>query len=341
MGSPLISIVIVNWNTKGLLLECIGSITNDCKRLKTEIIVSDNASTDGSADAVRTAFPDVKLLLNSDNLGFAGGNNLGIKECSGEYVCLVNTDVEILSGCFSGLLNFIENNPDVGIVGPQALYADKKVQITARKEVRWFNSFLHLFWVDTFFPSLTRYSQKKIEEVDIVSGCFWMIRRKALEDTGLLDHSFFFYGEDRDYCKRMWIAGWKVVYNPECKIIHYEGGSSKARPLGYYLQLERAYIEFWRKYHSRLSNLIYYLFRIVYHATRAIVNIGAYICGSMGNNRQKEKAIRHLSCVRMLLAGEKPVMVLSTAGSNTVKSSSALTGHKRERLAGKLTSAKY
>lgn len=307
MESPTLSIIIVNWNTRELLLKCIRSIIDDCRGITTEIIISDNASTDGSADAVRRDFPDIKVINNSVNLGFAGGNNVGIKESRGAYICLVNSDVEIISGCFSGLLRYMKSNPLVGIAGPKAVYPDKQVQITARKEVGWLNSILQMLWFDKLFPSLTRYSQNIIEEVDILSGCFWMIKREALVEIGLLDENFFFYGEDRDYCKRMWLAGWKVIYNPEYLIIHHEGGSSKARPLQYYIQLEKAYIGFWKKYHSWLSNIFYYYFRVVYHTIRFTLTIAINICDVMNKRRNKEKALRHWSCIRMLLVDIKPL----------------------------------
>ena len=305
MKNPVFSIILVNWNTRELTLQCIRSVYQDCEGIDIEIIVSDNASTDSSADAIEKEFPEVRVLRNSGNLGFAKGNNVGIHESKGAYVCLVNTDVEIIPGCFTVLRDYMDRNPGVGIAAPQALYADKRVQITARKETGFLNSLARVFWIDTVIPSMSWYSHKKLEEVDILAGCFWMIRREALEQVGLLDETFFFYGEDRDYCKRMRLAGWKVVYNPSAKIFHYEGGSSKVRPFHYYIQLERAYLRYWEKYHSGLSVSLYYLVRIVYHALRCASNTGACVVSFRDNKDRKHKALRSWYCIRMLTGCEK------------------------------------
>ena len=304
MNNPILSIILVNWNTRELVLQCIKSIYQDCKGLDIEIIVSDNASVDGSANAIEREFPAVKVLRNSENLGFAKGNNVGIKVSRGDYVCLVNTDVEIIPGCFSMLLHYMQSNSEAGIVAPQALYADKTLQITARKETAFINSLARIFWIDTLVPSLTWYSHKKLENVDVLAGCFWMIRREALEQVGLLDESFFFYGEDRDYCKRMRLAGWKIIYNPSAKIFHFEGGSSKVKPFHYYLQLEKAYLRYWEKYHSGLSVSLYYFLRIMYHTLRSISNMAAYVYSLRGNKNRKLKALRSWYCISMLAGFE-------------------------------------
>lgn len=307
MPNPTISVILVNWNTRDLLLQCIRSIKSDCEGIETEIIVSDNASMDGSADAVLKEFPEIKVLKNQENLGFAKGNNVAIRQSRGDFICLVNTDVEIIKGCFPGLLRYMRDNPSAGITGPQALNADQQVQITARKDVGFLNSFARIFWIDILFPSLTWYSQRKLEEVDALAGCFWMIRREALEQIGLLDEDFFFYGEDRDYCKRMRLAGWKVIFNPDFKIFHYEAGSSKARPFHYYMQLERAFLQYWKKYHGKSSTLVYYLFRIVYHLVRYTTNMGANVLSLKMNTERKSKALRSWYCIRMLTGFEKKV----------------------------------
>lgn len=304
MIKPILSIILVNWNTRDLLLQCVHSIVRDCEGIETEIIVSDNASEDGSVDAVQREFPMVIVLRNRENLGFARGNNVAIKKCTGDYICLVNTDVEAITGCFRGLLNFMQNNPDIGLSAPQALYGNGKLQITARKEVGFVNTLARTLWIDSLVPSLSWYSHEKIEDVDVLAGCFWMIRREALEQVGLLDEKFFFYGEDRDYCKRMRLAGWRVVYNPNHKIYHYEGGSSKVRPFHYYLLLERAYLQYWQKYHKGFSQRLYFALRILYHGLRIITNAGAFLISFGKKQENKNKALRSWYCINMLLKPE-------------------------------------
>lgn len=305
MNKPLLSVILVNWNTCNLTIQCIKSIFKDSYDIDIEVIVSDNASVDGSADLISKLFPHVNIIRNSENLGFAKGNNVALQQSKGKYICLVNTDVEIIPGCFAELIKTIESNPKIGIAGPQAMHADKTVQVTARKETSYLNTLARIFWLDTLFPFLNWHSQKKIEEVEVLSGCFWLIRKDALNEVGLLDENFFFYGEDRDYCKRVRNAGWKLVYNPAAKIFHYEGGSSKVKPFHYYLQLEKAYLQYWEKYHSGLSVSLYYLLRILYHVLRFTINAVLCIFSLRKNTMRKQKALRSWYCIWMLTGSKE------------------------------------
>lgn len=297
---PLISFVLVNWNTKDLLLQCIHSIKADCMGLCIEIIVVDNASVDGSPEAVEETFPSVKIIRNKQNLGFAKANNVGIKVCTGEYLCLVNTDVEIVKGCFNELLNTIKDGPSIGIIAPKVLNGDGSLQRSVLIEDSLFSTIARIIFLNYLFPDYN-YKKGTIEKVDAVSGCFWLIRREALEMVGYLDEEFFFYGEDKDYCKRMRLNNWQVVYNPKAVIYHYCGGSSKGKAYKYYIRLENAHLKLWKKYHNTLSFRVYYLLRLMYQIFRCVSNL-VFLVLTIGKKVSfVEKTKRSWFCALMLL----------------------------------------
>lgn len=311
MGNDKISIVLVNWNTCDMTVRCIQSIIDDSEGLHTEIIVVDNASEDGSADRFEQIFDDIIVIRNRYNYGFAKGNNIGIKKATGNIICLINTDVEIVKGCIKELLINLKLDSSVGIVAPQALNIDGSIQKTARKELTLFNSLVLSMGLNKLLPITTEYSHKRIECVDIVAGCFWMIRRDALESVGFLDDSFFFYGEDRDYCKRMNENGWKIVYYPFAKIYHLNGGSSKSDTFKYNIYLERAYIQYWNKYYSGLKLKSLIVLRILYHLVRIGANSFAFIISAGLLKRAKNKVLRSWFCILVLTGNEKSIPELS------------------------------
>lgn len=302
MNKKLISIILVNWNTRDLTLQCIRSIINNNPDSNYEIIVSDNASSDGSAEAILSQYPDVKVLRNSENYGFAKGNNIAISHANGDYICLVNTDVEVCSNCLGTLLNYISSDPEIGLIGPKVLNGDGSLQITARKDISILNTIARILWIDTLFPGITFHTHKKIECVDVIAGCFWMIRKSALNQTGLLDENFFFYGEDRDYCKRMRQNGWKVVYHPGAQIYHYGGSSSaKKDPYKYYLLLENAYFQYWKKYNHPHTFVLYLILRVIYHFFRIFSNFFFFLLTFGRKSETIVKILRSWYCVQMLI----------------------------------------
>ncbi|NLE05979.1 MAG: glycosyltransferase family 2 protein [Crenarchaeota archaeon] len=273
---PTLSFILVNWNTKDLTLQCIKSIYDDCcSVLAFEIIVTDNASNDGSADAIESEFPSVKVIRNKENSGFAKGNNIAIREAKGEFVVLVNTDVVIIPGCMKTLYTYMVNNSLAGMVVPQVLNEDGTIQCTLKKEVTLLRTLFRIFWIDSIIPYLQTYSYKKLEEVEVAGGCFFMIRKTALEQTGVLDEKFYFYGEDRDYCKRLRSNNWKIMFIPDARIYHFSAKSSKGNPVKYELLLEVAYLQYWKKHFSS-SFQLYHSLKIAQHFIRLCVNFTLY-----------------------------------------------------------------
>lgn len=222
---PSISIIIVNYNTKDLIVDCVKSINKDGPN-DAEIIVVDNNSTDGSVEAIKK-LKGIKTIFNDSNTGFAYANNQGIKIAKGKYVFLLNSDTYLTKGSLEDLMKFADEHDDAGVVGPRLLNKDKTLQyscfrfptITNAIKQYWFGK-KGLF--DKYVPGLD-----KPYQVDAVVGAAFLMTPKALEKVGGLDERYFFYFEDLAYCKRIHEEGLKVYYYPKPKIVHYHGASIK------------------------------------------------------------------------------------------------------------------
>ena len=308
---PLISIVIVSWNAKEYLAECLESLQRDVYAGHTETIVVDNASTDGSAEMVGRRFPNVTLVCNADNLGFAKANNIGIRRCRGEYVALVNSDVHVLSDCFTKLVTYCRTQQAVGLVGPLILDSTGKQQRSCRGAPTLWNMFCRALALDVVFRRTRSFSgyamgywdHRTTMSVDILSGCFWLAKRQALDDVGLLDETFFIYGEDMDWCKRFRDAGWDVVFVPAAQAIHYGGASSANSPVRFFVEKQKADFQYWHKHHSRVAVACYHAIALIHHALR-IVGHSLTACISRQDDRTAwYKVRRSVACIRWMAIG--------------------------------------
>ena len=307
-----VSVIIVSWNAKAYLKECLQSLSTIPSEPPLEIIVVDNASSDGSPEMVVEEFPKVRLIQTGANLGFAKANNIGIKECRGDYVCLINSDVNVAPDAIDYLVGYMEKNPSVGIAGPRMLDAKGVTGRSCRGFPTVWNMFCHAVGLDLLFPNsrlfggyiLRYWTQDSTREVGILGGWFWIVRRPALEKVGLLDEYFFFYGEDMDWCKRFHLGGWKVMFLSETASVHYGGGSSKRAPLKYYIQQQRADLQYWKKHHSRAGQIAYFWICVLFHATRWIGH-GLSAPFSANKASQRDKAEFSWQCVRWYLSGAK------------------------------------
>lgn len=266
-----ISVIIVNWNTKALLLDCVESLYRTTRESSLEIIVVDNASTDGSIDALRKNFPQVQTIVNQVNLGFAKANNIGIKKAQGRYVCLVNSDVKALDGVLDKMRLYMENHPDVGALAPKTFGGDMQIQKNCREFPTLRNLFCQEFFFTALFPEtaafrgreMIRCDYEAIMEIEVLSGCFLMVRRDVVAQVGPLDERFFFYSEDVDWCKRIHSAGWKLVYYPEAKAIHYGEGSSASAPVRFKLEMLKANWQYWSKHKSKLECILFWFIKLL------------------------------------------------------------------------------
>ncbi len=230
----LLSICIVNWNTRDDLRQCLQSLPGGAGELTLEVFVVDNASTDGSPAMVSSEFPQVTLLRNPNNSGFAHANNQALARCRGDYLLLLNSDTVVHPGALSAFVDAMEAQPEAGIGGAKLLNSDGSLQFSCRRFPTFTAGLLRNNPIGRLFPGnakvqdylMTDFDHNVAAEVDWVSGAALCMRRATLEQIGLLDETYFMYCEDVDWCYRAHQAGWKIYYFPEAVITHHIGRSS-------------------------------------------------------------------------------------------------------------------
>lgn len=280
-----VSIIIVNWNTKGILQDCLESIYRHTQDIQFEVIVIDNASSDGSVRMVEEKFPEVILIVNQRNKGFAAANNQGMALAKGRYVLLLNSDTLILDKAVAKSTSFADAHPEAAVVGCQVLNPDGTFQSTCFMFPSILNMLLSSMYLNNLLPRsrffgrerMTWYDWNSSCAVDVVAGCFMLVRREAAEQVGMMDERFLMYGEETDWCYRFKQAGWKVLFTPTAEIIHLGGVSSKQRRPEMILQLRGSILLFFAKHRNRFSYYpacllvaLFFLFRLPYWLSRAV-----------------------------------------------------------------------
>ncbi|AOY58969.1 MULTISPECIES: glycosyltransferase family 2 protein [Desulfococcus] len=253
----MIDVIIVNYNSTDHLLNCIASFYTDIQRFGVTVYVQDNGSTDG-VDRVSDRYPLVRLHKNIVNLGFAGAVNQALCRCKGDYVILLNPDAVLEEGFLDAAVEFMDRRRDVGIMGPKILDRDGKLQNSARAFPSPLTAlFGRSSYLSRRFPQNPVTSRNLLSmscdgetpmSVDWVSGACMVVRKKAVEQTGMLDERFFMYWEDADWCRRMWAARWKVVYCPKAVAYHYIGGSSEKCAVRSVWEFHKSVCRFFDKY---------------------------------------------------------------------------------------------
>ena len=296
---PEVSIIIVSWNAREYLIGCLMSLYEEDPPWA-EIIFVDNGSSDGSADAVEELFPEVRLIRSDENLGFAKANNIGIMASAGKFVCLMNSDMVVLGGCMETLKARMDSDPSAGLVCPRVLNPDMTLQPTCRRFPSLKGAFLSAIGLDSrnYMP------HDSVMEAEAVSGCFMLARRAAIDQAGLLDERFFFYAEDKDWCRRIKNSGWKIIYLPEAKAVHY-GGSSSSAPVKIYIELHKANLKYWRKHHGSARTIVYLAIVMLHQALR--IGSAAVVFALVPGRRKSEarKVKRSAACLRWLLSGKE------------------------------------
>jgi GT2 family glycosyltransferase len=274
-----VTIIIVSYNTMRLLEACLHSIYNNISELNFEVIVVDNNSRDGSQEMVKKNFSDVKLIQNKENLGFSKANNQGIRIAKGDYLLLLNPDTAIMPEALDSMVEFMKKNQKVGAIGPKLIDINGVVQPSAGREDTIYTVLLRYCTPRSFNVKIKRILAKnhfrkfrkllgsqvdsyllrsEIEtptEIDRISGASFLVRRKTIKEVGLLDEKIFLYSEDADLCFRIKKKGWKIVYFPEAKIIHYGGGASGGdfKPVPFCYGVESAHYYFKKHYNKTTS----------------------------------------------------------------------------------------
>ncbi len=256
-----LSIIILNYKTRGLTKQCIKNIQENTVGLSYEIIVVDNGSNDGCEQMLKENFTDIKFIQTGKNLGFAAGNNYGIKAAQGEYLMIVNPDIVILDNAVEKLLDFMKKNPEVGLAGPRLNNPDGTYQISCRT-FQNIKSILYrrtpLGRMKLFKDELARHLMLDFDHaasrpVDWVMGACMIIRRSAVDKVGSLDERFFFYVEDMDWCRRFWANGFKVYYVADAGMIHLYERASALENWNFWSfnKMTRWHIVSWIKYYLK------------------------------------------------------------------------------------------
>jgi GT2 family glycosyltransferase len=275
-----LSVVIVSYNVKYHLEQCIRSVIRASEGLDAEIWVVDNASSDGSIGYLQVLFPDVHYISNAENVGFSRANNQAIRKSGGEYVLLLNPDTIVAEDTLRGCVDFLDTHPEVGATGVRMLNADGTFAPESRRGLPTpFTSFCKMTGLSALFPKshvFGRYYMKYLDEnkanpIEVISGAFNMLRRKALDETGLLDEDFFMYGEDIDLSCRLLKAGWQNYYLPYY-ILHYKGESTQKSSFRYVHIFYQAMLIFFNKHYRRRYLLVSYLIRLAV-IFRAILDV--------------------------------------------------------------------
>jgi GT2 family glycosyltransferase len=318
MSSPSnsvgISVVIVGWNAKHYLALCLESLAKAPPRRSTEVLVVDNASTDGSVEMIEVKFPWVKLIKSSENLGFSKGNNVAIRQCQGSYIALVNPDVILFPGCLDALADFLDENPNVGNVGPRVLNPDMSMQSTCRRFPTLWNNFCAATGLSARFKNsrffggehMFYFPHDRTLAVDVLVGCFSMIRRQALDTVGLLDEGLFMYGDDVDWCRRARNAGWQVVFYPGGQAIHDRGKITAPYPVRFAVAQQKAVLHYWTKHHSFLAVFGIRSILLYHHLLRYMI---AVLSGLAHSRKSEQNDVRKKvsgACLRDLISNSVP-----------------------------------
>ncbi len=315
-----LTVIVVNWNTRDLLARCLESLaptvqgplsspaglprTPHLGRETVEVIVVDNASSDGSPEMVRSCFPWVQLIENEDNLGFAAANNQAIRHsCAfpergvrSKYVVLLNSDTEVRPGALEILLAFMEAHPDAGAAGARLLNTDGSLQPSCHPMLTPGREFWRLLFLDRLWPRATypmhRWDAEAPRRVEVIKGACLLLRRQALDQVGLLDEEYFMYTEEVDLCYRLAQAGWALWWVPRAEVIHHDGQSSRQMAERMYVQLYRSKIQFYHKVggQSRATRFRL-LLQVAYWPRFLVARVGAFFSPSLVG---RARTYRHL-----------------------------------------------
>ncbi|MEM7345172.1 MAG: glycosyltransferase family 2 protein [Chloroflexota bacterium] len=268
-----LAVIIVNYNVSNLLRNCLNSVYASSGDISYKVCVVDNASPDESVQMVRDEFPQAELIANQDNVGYPAANNQGMvalgvgTESAPRYVLLLNPDTELPTDCLAEYVSWMDQNQDVGVVGPRLVLPDGSLDLACRRSFPSPNvSMLHMLGLSRLFPksptfgryNMTYLPEDQLTEVDSVVGAFMLVRTEAVDKVGMLDETFWMYGEDLDWAKRIKDAGWKIVYNPARKVKHIKRASSRQNPKALF-EFNRAMIIFYYRHYRRDTSWMMHL----------------------------------------------------------------------------------
>jgi hypothetical protein len=311
-----LSVIIVSWNTRALLAQCLSSVFAAVAEPRQsaraaavsapwlEVIVVDNASSDGSAQVVRQDFPEVRLLDNQHNLGFAKANNQAMPYCSGRYILLLNPDTEVHPGALETLVQFMDQHPGAGGAGGALLNEDGTLYPSCQPAPTLFRELWRLFHLDRLRPIATyamhRWETRTPREVDVLQGACLILRREALNEAGLLDEDYFIYSEEVDLCHRLRWRGWQLWWVPQAVVTHYGGQSTRQIAPAMFLRLYQGKVLYFRKNHGPGAARVYKLILMLATLARLGLSPLAFLQTSRQRARQRTLAGHYLRLLRAL-----------------------------------------
>lgn len=309
-----VSIIIVNWNTRDLLRDCLESIYAQTQSISFETIVIDNASSDGSTEMIRQKFPQVIRIENQENRGFAAANNQGMQISKGRYVLLLNPDTIVLDGAIQKAVEYAESHPDAAVVGCQVWLNENEIQKTCFAFPSFQTALFRAIGLEKLFPKSVLFGREKMgwwdrtsdRDVDVVSGMFMLVGRAAIAQVGLMDEAYFVYAEETDWCYRFRKAGWRCVFTPSARIIHRDGGGKSTEQISVkmYVQQQKSLLIFYRKQRGWLSwviaRTVYIISAIIRYISFSILSV------FKKNSAYSQKSAQSLAALKFHLFGVKP-----------------------------------
>lgn len=255
---PELSIGIVSWNTRELLDACLASISAIPDRVTREVIVVDNASGDGSAEMVRADHPEVRLIANAENAGYAAGNNQAIAAASGDFILLLNPDIVVLEGSLDTLVGFLHEHPQAAAVAPRLVSMDGSTQASCRSFPTPDVVLYEALGLSRLLPRSRRFGKYRMtwwdyddeRLVDQPMASAFLVRRSALDAVGGMDEQFPIFFNDVDLCKRLWDAGWEIWFTPRASMMHVGGASTSQVRRRMIDESHRSFIRFYRKHYA-------------------------------------------------------------------------------------------
>lgn len=299
---PDICIVIVSWNVKDLLKDCLESIQEDNCDVDVETIVVDADSADGTPEMVRDLFPTVVLVEPEFNTGFSKGNNIGIAHATGHYIFMLNPDTRVVKGSIQALYDFMEAHPKTGVIGPQLLNPDGTVQSSRRRFPTFWTAVFESTWLQPFAPKaildtfyVRDHQDDETVSVGWVDGAAMFTRKAVLDQVGGLDEGYFMYSEEMDWQRRVQAAGWEITYYPLPQIYHYRGASSDQVSTKRHIYFQNSKIRYFRKHHGNLTAGMLRLFLLTsYWWQIALESVKALIGHKRDLRRQRVAAYREI-----------------------------------------------
>jgi GT2 family glycosyltransferase len=295
-----LSVVIVNWNTRQVIDECLASVYAHLDDLRAEVIVIDNASTDDSVTHIRQHYPHVRLICNAKNNGFAGANNQGMAVARGRYICLLNPDTVVLDDVFHRTIELADAHSTIGVVGCQVWESRRAIQRTCFRYPSPLNTLMWVSGFSAWFPThdlfgraaYGRWTRQDMRDVNVVSGMYMLVKREAIDQVGLMDPDYFVFAEEADWCHRFTAAGWRCVFAPVGRILHVDGGSKSTQQASVkmYVEMQKNILQFHARRRSRFDWLLCAVLFAVSMPLRGVwwSTVSALVRGPMARHKARQ-----------------------------------------------------